>query len=85
MKVWGLEFDQRNNSLISCSYDKTIKCWDLDSLNCLKTLKGHSKSVNAVKLVENDLLVSCSDDFTLKLWDLKEQRIIRTLEGLVFF
>ena len=31
-----------HNKLISCSGDKTIKIWDLNTGKCLKTLKGHT-------------------------------------------
>lgn len=57
----------------------------MDSLNCVKTLKEHSKSVNSIKLIEENLLVSCSDDHTLKIWDLDEGKCIRTLEGGLFY
>ena len=31
-----------NNCLCTCSYDKTIKIWDLKTTNCINTLVGHS-------------------------------------------
>ena len=57
----------------------------MDNYDCVKTLKEHSKSVNSIKLIEENLLVSCSDDHTLKIWDLDEGKCIRTLEGGLFY
>jgi WD40 repeat protein len=39
-----------HNKLISCSYDKTIKVWDLITGECLKTLEGHTESVCPFKV-----------------------------------
>ena len=36
---------EENNTLVSGSYDKTIKVWDLKSGQVLRTLKGHSGTI----------------------------------------
>jgi hypothetical protein len=48
----------------------------------LRTLEGHSDSVNGVAVTpDGQRALSTSDDLTLKLWDLKTGRALRTLEG----
>jgi WD40 repeat protein len=48
----------------------------------LRTLKGHSASVNGVAVTQDGKrAVSASADHTLKVWDLDTGRMLRTLEG----
>ncbi|MBO9480372.1 hypothetical protein [Salinisphaera sp. G21_0] len=59
--------------LVSCSYDGTIKVWDLSKPNgqqCVATLKEHTKEVLFVTPLPGGRLASCSLDETIKLWDL---------------
>jgi len=65
---------------VSGSYDETIKVWSISKGLCLKTLKGHSDSVRAIKINQN-LLVSGSFDRTLKIWDIDKGQCLRTLSG----
>jgi len=56
---------------VSASGDKTLKVWDLDSGLALRTLEGHSASVNGVAVTpDGKRAVSASEDKTLKVWDL---------------
>jgi len=53
--------------LYSGSLDKTIKVWDLMTLQCVQTLSEHKAPVTSV-LCWDDKLLSCSLDKTVKLW-----------------
>ena len=56
---------------VSASWDKTLKVWDLATGAVLRTLEGHTSSVNAVAVTPDDQrAVSASWDKTLKVWDL---------------
>ncbi len=73
-----------NNQLTSCSYDFTLKIWDLDKppdTACIATLSGHTRHVSCATLMPNEMLVSGSHDRTLKIWDLDPsgRRCITTL------
>jgi len=67
---------------ISASQDETLKVWDLRSGRALRTLEGHSGSVDGVAVTaDGKRVVSASSDKTLKVWDLESGRALRTLEG----
>ena len=56
--------------------------WDLETGRALRTLEGHSDTVNGVAVTaDGRRAVSASSDKTLKVWDLETGRELRTLEG----
>uniref|UniRef100_A0A0E0MSE7 Anaphase-promoting complex subunit 4 WD40 domain-containing protein n=1 Tax=Oryza rufipogon TaxID=4529 RepID=A0A0E0MSE7_ORYRU len=79
--------------LYSGSLDKTIKVWDLKTLQCVQTLSEHKAAVTSV-LCWDEKLLSCSLDKTVKIWaasksgDLQviythsEEHGVRTLFGM---
>ena len=55
--------------LVSSSYDKTIKTWDITSGSCLSTLRGHSAVVRSVCFSsDGKQLTSGSEDATVWNW-----------------
>jgi WD40 repeat protein len=57
-------------------------CFDAPSGPLVRTLVGHTGSVNAVALTTDEKrVVSASDDQTLRVWDLETGLTLRTLEG----
>ncbi|MBD2737435.1 hypothetical protein H6H03_26725, partial [Nostoc paludosum FACHB-159] len=68
--------------VISASWDKTLKVWNLATGEELFTLKGHSDSVNAVAVTPNgQQVISASWDKTLKVWNLATGEELFTLKG----
>ncbi|GAX44432.1 serine/threonine protein kinase [Tolypothrix sp. NIES-4075] len=71
-----------NSILVSGSWDKTIKIWNLTDGTLIRTLTGHSDSVNSVAISpDGKTLVSGSNDKTIKIWNLTDGTLIRTLTG----
>jgi WD40 repeat protein len=66
---------------VSGSYDGTLRVWDLETGQTLRTLEGHTASVKAVAVVNSRSAVSGSYDGTLRVWDLETGQTLRTLEG----
>jgi len=71
---------RRTPVLISGSLDNTIKIWDIDTGNAVKTLFGHIEGVWAVAS-DKLRLVSGSHDRTIKVWAREDGRCTATLVG----
>jgi guanine nucleotide-binding protein subunit beta-2-like 1 protein len=55
---------------LSCSWDKTLRLWDLNTGASVRTFQGHSKDVFSVAFSgDNRQIVSGSRDRTIKLWN----------------
>jgi WD40 repeat protein len=68
--------------VVSASYDKTLKIWELASGRALATLEGHTARVTACAVTPDGRhVVSASWDETLKVWELASGRALATLEG----
>lgn len=76
--VLNLKF--HGNRLVSCSKDRTVRIWDLETGNTLRVLRGHRAAVNAVQFSGNQV-VSASGDRTIKLWDMETGQCLRTFDS----
>jgi WD40 repeat protein/predicted phosphodiesterase len=68
--------------VVSGSWDKTLKVWDLATGHEVATLRGHAGAVNACAVTpDGRRVVSGSWDETLKVWDLATGHELATLRG----
>ncbi|KAI1805891.1 WD40 repeat-like protein [Daldinia bambusicola] len=74
--VTCLQFD--DNMLATGSYDSTIKLWNIETGEVIRTLRGHTSGIRALQF-DNRILVSCSLDGTLRVWNWRTGRCINTL------
>ena len=79
-----LIIDYKSNYIISCSYDKTIKIWDLSKMDNksknLSKLEGHKGRIYDMDLIiDKDELLSCGMDKNILLWDIKNFILIKKI------
>ncbi|MEH1771270.1 MAG: hypothetical protein V7L27_15655, partial [Nostoc sp.] len=68
--------------LVSGSADGTVRIWDLEAMQCLQTLHGHTGHVWCVACsTDGQTLASGSADTTIRLWDIHTGECLKTLSG----
>ncbi|MFM6375544.1 MAG: WD40 repeat domain-containing protein, partial [Microcystis panniformis] len=64
-----VNFSPDGKTLVSGSYDNTIRLWNVETGQEIRTLTGHDRSVSSVNFSpDGKTLVSGSWDKTIKLW-----------------
>ncbi|KAL3710578.1 hypothetical protein TMatcc_004374 [Talaromyces marneffei ATCC 18224] len=76
--VMCLQFE--DNILATGSYDTTIKIWDMETGEELRTLTGHTSGIRCLQFDETKL-ISGSIDRTLKVWNWRTGECISTYTG----
>ncbi|QLG70802.1 hypothetical protein HG535_0A07440 [Zygotorulaspora mrakii] len=75
-------FSPDGRSIVSASFDNSIKLWDGRDGKFIATFRGHVASVYQVAWSSDcRLLVSCSKDTTLKVWDVRTKKLSVDLPG----
>jgi WD40 repeat protein len=70
--VTSLAFSPDGTSLVSGSYDETVKLWDVQTGGVVKTFCGHTDTVNSVSISTNyTMIASGSSDKTICLWKIQ--------------
>ena len=59
-----------NDRFVTCSDDCTIKLFDLNTYEFIRTFNGHEDEVRGVVEISDEKIVSCSRDHTIRIWDL---------------
>ena len=73
--IFNLKFlpNKNNQQFLSCSDDRSIRIWDIQTNSCLSQLYGHTARIwDAIYLEKKNLIVSCSEDQTLIVWDVND-------------
>jgi F-box and WD-40 domain protein MET30 len=76
--VMCLQFD--DSILATGSYDATIKIWDIESGEELRTLRGHTCGIRTLQF-DDTKLISGSLDKTLKVWNWRTGECLSTYQG----
>jgi WD40 repeat protein len=75
-------FSPDGKTVLSGSYDKTIKLWNVETGTCIRTFEGHNKSIQSVCFSpDGKTVLSSSWDDTIRLWDVETGICIQLFEG----
>ena len=73
--VYDLSYFEKSRSVVSVSFDKTIKLWSFPDLEIQQRIefkdKGHRHTVNRLAQIDEDRFVTVSDDALIKVWQIK--------------
>ncbi len=80
--VKSVAISPNGQTLVSGSYDKTIRLWNLSNGVIQNTLTAHTQRVNCVAISpEGQMLASGGYEKTIKLWSLETGELQQTLTG----
>lgn len=73
------QFDN-NHLLMTGSYDKTIKIWNTDTGELIRTLTGHKMGIKSL-VFDDQKLISAGLDSTIKVWNWRTGECISSYNG----
>jgi WD40 repeat protein len=80
--IYAMNFSPDGKTLATARQDATLKLWNVETGQEIRTLKGHNDSLTTTAFSpDGKLLVTASYDKTIKLWSVETGQEIRTLKG----
>jgi small GTP-binding protein len=80
--VVGMAITPDGKTVVSGSYDNTLRVWDLETGQCRATFEGHTGAVRGIAVTpDGKTVVSGSDDNTLKVWNIESGKCLATFGG----
>ena len=79
--VYDAKFLPHGRSLVTASFDQTLKLWDVATQSTLRTMEGHTGIVLTVDVSpDGKMIASGSSDRTIRLWDVPNSDPISTIK-----
>ena len=79
--ISSVSFSPDGRKVVTASWDKTIRIWDINSRMCSDTLIGHTDLVFSARFSrDGKRIVSASYDQTVRVWDVEKGECIDSLK-----
>ena len=79
--IWSIAFNPDGTKIVSGSSDRTVKIWNSQTGQCLKTLSGHNRPVLCVSFSPNgNTVASCGGHSIIKLWNVETGECFQTIQ-----
>ena len=80
--VYSVAFSPDGRLIVSGSWDKTVRLWDIEGNPVGQPFQGHEDSATSVAFSpDGQLIVSGSDDNTVRLWDIEGNPVGQPFQG----
>ena len=79
--IRSVAFDAKGQTLATGSHDKTIKLWDVETGDLIRSLDNGSRVYSVAFSSDYDMLASGGDEAFVKLWDTRTGRPSQRLAG----
>ncbi len=79
--IWSIAFNPDGTKIVSGSSDRSVKIWNSQTGQCLKTFYGHNRPVLSVAFSPNgNTIASCGGHSIIKLWNIETGECDRTIQ-----
>ena len=80
--VMDVHWDSGDDYLYTCSTDKTLRVWDMDTGVCVRKFKGHNDIINACHPARRgpQLICTAADDGTVKVFDTRVKDAVKSYQ-----
>ena len=84
--IWSIAFNADGTKIVTGSSDRTVKVWDSDTGQCLKTLFGHNRPVLSVAFsADGNTIASCGGHSIIKLWNVETGECFQTIQERAYY
>lgn len=82
--IWGLDYDEINNKMISAASDKHVIVWDCseDIVRKIKVMDAHNSAIWNINFNNSGTqFVTTGDDSEFKVWDAVDYKLLYCVKG----
>lgn len=80
-RVFAVALSEDAAVLVSGANNGSIRLWNVQSGECIRTLKGHKHAVREIVISSNERIYSSCEDGSIGVWDFKTGELITTFRG----